>query len=67
MNELAHRSAEPHLLNATIVRDHAGRSRPGFWVFVGPGSESTQMSHWWELEDPKGNLDHDVLHILEVY
>ena len=44
MHEIAvtdklHRSDEPNLGNAKIVRGYARRFRPGSWVFVGPEVE----------------------------
>ena len=36
-----YRSDEPNLWSAELIRDYAGRLRPGCWVFVGPVSAST--------------------------
>ena len=52
MNEMAvspstQPSDEVNFLNATVVCGHAGRFRPGSWIFVRPGSEKTWQFDKW--------------------
>ena len=52
-------SDDENFQNAAVLRDYAGRYRPGSWIGVGPGSEKT-----WQLE---GNLDRRTLHVVDTY
>ena len=45
-----HRSDEPNLRSGAICSEFAGRSRPAFWLFFGPGSEFTWKLDKYETE-----------------
>ena len=49
------------------VRDCAARFRPGYWIFVYPGSEKTWSYDMWEAENPNGNWDSKALKILQKF
>ena len=56
-----HCSDQANFRNATVVRDCAGRFRPGYWIFVGAGSEKTWQFHKWDKPDNiDGNWDRKI-------
>ena len=60
------RHGEPR--NATVIGDCAGRSRPGSWIFAGPGSEHMwHLNKWDKPENPEGNGDGKELQMMEVH
>ena len=58
---------EANLQNDQRLYDFAARLRPGYWVFVGPGSESIWEYDKWLTEDPKEHCDRKALQILQIY
>ena len=50
------RSDEAHILSSTILPDCAERSRPEYWIFVGPGSQNAwHVDKWDKAEHLDGN------------
>ena len=53
--------------NAAIIRDHVGRSRPGYWVFVRPGSEGSWQCDKYDTENPQGKWNREAPQISEMH
>ena len=62
MNELEvtdkpHKNDDLRFQQAQEVRDYVARFRPGYLIFVGPGSEKTWSYDKWDAENPNGSWD----------
>ena len=59
-----HKNDGLRIQQAQEVRDHEARFRPGYWMFVGAGSENTWTYDNWETDRPNGNWDRQTSQIL---
>ena len=60
-------SDDVNFRGATVLRDYAGRFRPGNWIFVGPSSEKAwQFDMWDKTGNPKGNWERKALQMKET-
>ena len=59
-----HKNDHVRIQKAQEIRDDTARFWPGYWIFVGPGSENTWSYDKWEAENPSSNLDRTYSHIV---
>ena len=60
-----HHDDDLRIQHAQGVCDHAARFRPGYWMFVGPGSGKTWKYDKWEAEKPDGIWDRKALKMVQ--
>ena len=72
MNELEaadkpHNDDDLHIQSAQELCDHAARFRRGYWIFIGPGTESTWKYDKRQTDTSNGNGDRKAAQILHTH